>query len=320
MSAWSTFVDKALEATVVGSFTRYGYQTRSRLEHWSGPPSMRGTTVLVTGATSGLGLAMATRMAALGAAVRFVARDRDRARRVRDDIVHASLNVDVDYFIADMSEQDEVRALAAWVGDTTAVLDVLIQNAGAITPVHTVTSDGYEATVATQVLGPFLLNQLVSPALQAADRARVISVSSGGMYAQRFDVARLEMDALSYDGVKAYSKSKRAQVVMTHELARRMESTNVSAHSMHPGWVDTPGVRDSLPTFNRVMGRALRTPDQGIDTVLWLATCESLTPASGAFWFDRHRRGEYHVPGTRAKDPLGDQRALWAWCEARTSV
>jgi NAD(P)-dependent dehydrogenase (short-subunit alcohol dehydrogenase family) len=318
MNAIATVVDKTLEATVVGSFTRYGYLARRRCEHWGEPSSMRGETVLVTGATSGLGLAMATRLASLGAAVRFVARDRERARTVRDDIVHASLNVDVEYFIADMSELESVRELGAWVGDTTATLDVLIHNAGAITATRTLTSEGYEVTVASQILGPFILNQLLLPLLRSAGGSRVISVSSGGMYSQRFDIDRLEMGA-DYDGVTAYARSKRAQVVMTHEWARRVEPVNVAFHCMHPGWVDTPGVRTSLPTFNRVMGRSLRSPDQGIDTVIWLATDDSLIPASGGFWFDRHRRGEYRVPGTRAQRPLDDQRALWAWCEARVA-
>ena len=320
MSTASAIVDKALEATVVGSFTRYGCQARRRLEGWSDPESMRGVTALVTGATSGLGFALSMRLATLGASVRFVARNRERARQARDRIVRASLNVDVEYFVADMAELSSVRAVGSWVDATISRLDLLVHNAGAITPTRTLTSDGYETTVASQVIGPFLLTTLVMPELRAATGARVISVSSGGMYSQRFDLDRLEMDGRDYDGVTAYARSKRAQVVATHEWARRVDPKEVAFHCMHPGWVDTPGVRTSLPTFNRLLGPSLRTTDQGIDTILWLATTTTLEPASGGFWFDRHVRGEYRLPATRSRHPLDDQRQLWAWCEARISA
>ena len=110
MSVTEAFVDKVLEATVVGSFSRIGYDVRSRLGHWDEPPSMKGRSVLITGATSGLGQEAATRLASLGASVRFVARDESRACIARGAIVDASGSDDVGYVIADMSDFDSVRA------------------------------------------------------------------------------------------------------------------------------------------------------------------------------------------------------------------
>jgi short chain dehydrogenase len=113
MSVTEAFADKVLEATIVGSFSRIGYDVRSRLRHWDEPPSMKGRSVLITGATSGLGQAAATGLASLGATVRFVARDESRACVAQETIVAASGSDDVGYVIADMSDFDSVRAAAA---------------------------------------------------------------------------------------------------------------------------------------------------------------------------------------------------------------
>ena len=193
VSVTEAVLDKVLEATVVGSFSRIGYDVRSRLGHWDEPPSMKGRSVLITGATSGLGQEAATRLASLGASVRFVARDESRARIARGAIVDASGSDDVGYVIADMSDFDSVRAVAARLSDEFDVLDVLVHNAGSLTPERAVAADGTELTVASQLLGPFLLTGLLLPPLSRSGPGRVVTVSSGGMYSQRFDLDRLEM-------------------------------------------------------------------------------------------------------------------------------
>jgi NAD(P)-dependent dehydrogenase (short-subunit alcohol dehydrogenase family) len=312
-------IDAALEASVVGSFTRVGYDARRRLDRWEAPPARLGATALVTGATSGIGYEVALALASLGASVRFVARSEDRARRARDEIVARSGNADVDFTLADMADLASVRDVADWIGDTFEVLDVLVHNAGAIAPTRTLTHEGTEVTAASQLLGPFLLTGWLLGLLSRSGPGRVITVSSGGMYTQRFELADLEMDAAHYDGVTQYARVKRAQVVLTHEWARRTDPHEVVFHAMHPGWVDTPGVRASLPGFYRVTRRLLRSPAEGADTIVWLANArESLAP-SGAFWLDRRRRLENKVPWTRSRDPLGDQARLWEWCAQRSA-
>ena len=312
-------VDAVLEASVVGSFTRIGYRARSRLGHWDASPLPRleGRTVLVTGATSGIGLAAACRLARQGATVRFLARNQQKAEAARDRIAAAGgPGADVAYGLADMSDLDSVREFAArfLVGDNG--LHVLIHNAGALTRERREARDGTELTFASQVLGPFLLTTLLLPALRRAAPARVLTVSSGGMYTQRLDLAALEMGPDRYDGAVAYARAKRAQVALTGEWARRVPPAVAVFHAMHPGWADTPGVVSSLPTFHRLMRPLLRTPDQGADTLVWLASADEPGGSTGGFWLDRRRRGEHRLPWTRG----GESRALWQLCVDRTAT
>ena len=312
-------VDEALEASVVGSFSAFGPRVRSRTAGWRPPPSLAGKVVLVTGATSGLGLATAIGQARLGATVRFVARDKKRAEAAVGEIADASPGTDIGYLLADMGELEQVRAVAAEVAADHGRLDVLVHNAGALTKKYTTTSAGTEVTVASQLVAPFLLTGLLLGSLQAARPSRVIQVSSGGMYTQRFDLSTLEMDQGSYDGTVAYAKVKRAQLVLMHEWVRRFGASGIAFHAMHPGWADTPGIRSGLPGFSRVMGPILRSADFGADTAVWLSADPGAVETNGKFWLDRRARWEHKVPWTR----LGDdefRRAgidLWEWCAER---
>jgi NAD(P)-dependent dehydrogenase (short-subunit alcohol dehydrogenase family) len=316
----SRMADEALEATVVGSFSSIGSEVRSRLAGWSEPPSMDGKVVLVTGATSGLGLATAVGVARLGATVRFVARSGERAERARATIVEAAPGSDVDFVLADMGRLDEVRALAETLTSSHDRLDVLVHNAGALTREYTVTDEGSEVTVATQLVAPFLLSGLLLDRLRAAVPSRVIQVSSGGMYSQRFDLATLEMGPDGYDGTVAYARVKRAQLVLMHEWVRRLDGGGVAYHAMHPGWADTPGIRSGLPGFAKIMGPVLRTPEQGADTAVWLAADPQATLTTGQFWLDRRPRWEHKVPWTRLDEASFVQAGtdLWEWCAERS--
>src|ERR1700694_5992766 len=271
MRALAVTADEALEATVVGSFSRIGYEARRRTAHWIDPPAMDGKVVLITGATSGLGLATATRLARMGASVRFLARDPARAERAAAAIVASSGHTDVSYGIADLSELAALRAFARTFRAQERRLDVLIHNAGALSRDYQTSRDGTELTVATQVVGPFVLTSELLSLLGASAPSRVITVSSGGMYAERYDLDQLEMGPETYDGVTAYARAKRAQLVLNREWARRQSGTGIVFHAMHPGWADTPGVQTALPAFRRVMRPLLRSADQGSDTIVWLA-------------------------------------------------
>jgi NAD(P)-dependent dehydrogenase (short-subunit alcohol dehydrogenase family) len=319
VSAVTRIVDAALEVTVVGSFSRFGYRARSSLEHWpygDGARSLAGRTVLVTGATSGIGLAAAIRCARRGATVRILARDEAKAEAARRRIREAAeTGVDVRYDLADLGDLDTLRSFAARFSDDVPVLDVLIHNAGALHREFRQAPGGTELTLATHVLGPFLLTGLLLPALRAAGPARVLTMSSGGMYTQRFDPAELEMERVRYDGTVAYARAKRAQVVLNREWARRIPVSDACFHAMHPGWVDTPGVESGLPTFHRLMRPLLRTPDQGADTAVWLASDPAALRSSGGFWHDRHRRSEHRLPWTRDAE---DASVLWDVCVQRT--
>ena len=180
---------------------------------------------------------------------------------------------------------------------------------------------GIEQTAASQVVGPFLLTTLLLHALVAARPGRVLWVASGGMYSQPLAVDRLEMTPDDYDGTVAYARAKRAQVTLAELWAARLDLQEVVVHAMHPGWADTPGVRRSLPTFRRVLGPLLRSPEEGADTLVWLGASDGAPLAStGGFWLDRRRRPTHKLPSTRRADTESERAALWRWCEERSGV
>jgi NAD(P)-dependent dehydrogenase (short-subunit alcohol dehydrogenase family) len=290
-------IDTALDRTIVGGYTSLGYRFRRRT--WDDElPRMDGKVVLVTGATSGIGRAAATGFERLGARVIVLARSADeQAGGIR----------------CDLSELDSVRAAARRIAAREARLDVLVNNAGVLPDQRTLTSDGVELTFATNVRGPFLLTRLLTDLLEASAPARVINVSSGGMYAQRLRVAELQSEGEEFDGARAYARTKRAEVVLTELQAERLAGTGVVVHAMHPGWVDTPGVETSLPRFHRIMGPLLRDPEQGADTIVWLGAAVEPGRCSGLFWHDRRPRPTHYLSRTR-EEPAERER-LWSECE-----
>ena len=312
--AFASFSDAVLEAIIAPSWSTIGFAVRKRLEGWDADPMPRldGRVVVLTGFTSGIGLAAATRLGELGATLHLVGRNPDRvdatasALRSAGSIVHTS--------IADMGDLEAVRSIADEMVAQHASIDVLVHNAGALSPTYTLSPQGIEMTIASQVLGPFLLTSLLLPSLEAgATAGRVITVASGGMYSERLDVDRLVMTPDDYNGVRAYARAKRAQVELNAEWTRRCR-TGVLFNAMHPGWVDTPGVEHSLPRFHTVTKPVLRSADAGADTLVWLAAAdEERIGVGGGFWLDRHRRSITKFPGTSA--PAGERARLWSWCE-----
>jgi NAD(P)-dependent dehydrogenase (short-subunit alcohol dehydrogenase family) len=304
-------VDGALEAAVVPSFSRLGPAVRRRLFDWHEPPPMHGRTVLVTGATSGLGLEAARRLALLGARVLVLGRD-----TLRVDAAVASLPGARGY-VADMSSLASVRDVAGRVAAEEPGLDVLVHNAGALLSNRRESADGLEMTFATMVLGPFLLTSLLRPMLEAS-RGRVVWVSSGGMYLQRLCVNDVEFRNESYRGTEAYARAKRAQVVLSELWARALRDRGVVSHAMHPGWADTPGLEAGLPGFRRLMGPLLRDAASGADTIVWLAASREAGRSTGRFWLDRRPRRTHRWPGTR--ETAADRAALWEVCMRLTGA
>jgi NAD(P)-dependent dehydrogenase (short-subunit alcohol dehydrogenase family) len=284
--------------------------------------------MIVTGASSGIGRAAAIELATLGAEVWLVGRDTERLREAATAAENAG-GGRIHTAEVDLVNADAVSTFATLVASTHEELHGLIHNAGALFPDYDVVEGGNgspsERTAATHVLAPYRLSWLLSSLLRRAEQSVIVTVTSGGMYTQRFDADHIEATRDGYRGAVVYGRAKRAQVVLSHEWARRWGNDGVASYAVHPGWVNTPGLRAGLPSFAK-LGPLLRTPAQGADTVAWLAADMPRRSNPSAqiegLWHDRRSRGEYHLPMTRRTQSQSecDRRALWNWCAERTGL
>lgn len=315
-------VDAMLEASVAGSFSRVGYAVRSRLEPWPDPPGQFGRVHLVTGASSGIGRAVAIRLAGLGAEVWMVGRDEKRTEASAEAARAAGGRAEA--VLLDLTDPEAVDTLCRQLAASHDRIHGLVHAAGALTSDYRTAADGMEVTVATAVVVPFRLTRRLAPLLRSG-AANVVTVSSGGMYAEPFDLARLVSGSDDYDGVRAYARAKRAQVVLAHEWARRLGPSGVASYACHPGWVDTPGLATGLPLFTR-LGPLLRTADEGADTAAWLAAGGARQPVDGSspvtegFFHDRRLRTEHRLRRTRLASASDDGTRLWTWCETAAGL
>ncbi|MDJ0767476.1 MAG: SDR family NAD(P)-dependent oxidoreductase [Ilumatobacter sp.] len=307
--------DAIIEAPVVTSFTRLGYQARRRLDGWTPLDGydLTGRVVVLTGATSGLGYAAADQLARCGATVVLVGRSAARNEGVVAELIAQTGNPSITQVAADMGDYQQVRNLADRVLTDHERLDVLVHNAGALDAEHHTAPDGTEGTVASQVVGPFLLTTLLLDRLATSAPSRVLTMSSGGMYAAGLTVTELEMTPETYRGAEQYARAKRAQVTLNEMWAERYGQLGIRFHALHPGWADTPGVDASLPTFSKVMGPLLRTPEQGADTLVWLAADDTPLASNGEFWLDRRLRSIHKLPTTKRTDTAERRAQLWDW-------
>lgn len=278
--------------------------------------SVEGRTCVVTGASSGIGLETARGLAARGARVLMVCRDRGRGEAARDDVA-TTTGRRPELLLADLSAQREVRALADGILGASDDLGVLVHNAGLTLGRRVVTEDGREATIAVNHLAPFLLTRMLWERLVASAPARVVTVASDAHRRGRLDLDDLDGER-GWSPWGAYCQSKLANILFTRELARRLEGTGVVASCMHPGVVRTGFGREGAwwtRLFFAVAGRLLLTPEQGADTVVWLATAPEATAADGGY-FVRRRRVR---PSRAARDDRAARR-LWEVSERLCAV
>lgn len=308
-----TTVDWLLDRTIAPGFSSVGYRARG-LAGTSPDPAgnLLGRDILVTGANSGIGAAASEQLATLGARVHMVVRDLEKGEDARARISERTGSDELHLHRCDLSSLESVRELAASLRADLDGVDGVVHNAGVMTKERSLSADGHELTVATHVLGPLLLTELLAPLLAARDSARVVFVTSGGMYAERLDVEDLELTRREFNGTTFYAHAKRIQVILAGQLDARLDPEGISVHSMHPGWVDTPGVVDSLPAFHRITKPVLRSPAEGADTIVWLLAADR--PAregeGGQLWMDRRPRPAHRVPWTRESAP--ERGRLWA--------
>ena len=249
-------------------------------------PPMAGRTVLVTGATSGIGKATAIGLAAMGAHLAVVGRDRRRTEATARE-VRAVGDGQVAIFVADLSEQSQVRRLAEEVRGQLASIDVLVNNAGGCWDTRHVTADGLERTFAVNHLAPFLLTQLLLDRLKQSRAARVVTVSSNAHRLGRVDFDDLQGER-AYSGARAYNQSKLANLLFTYELARRLAPTAVTANALHPGMVNTSFGAEDPGHLQRLLVPFIRpfmtTPTRGAGTSIHLASAPEVEQSSGRYF------------------------------------
>lgn len=259
---------------------------------------------MITGGTGGLGRAGAQGVAALGARTIIVGRDESKLRAAE-----TAIDGEVVGYEADLSLMSEVRDLAGRLLEQEDRLDVLINNVGVLIGEREVTAEGIEKTLAVDLAGHFLLTNLLTPMLVEDAPSRIINMTSGGMYSEKIRPDDLQFEEREYRGAAAYAHAKRGQVILTEMWAERLQGTGVTVHAMHPGWAKTSGVATSLPVFDKVMRPFLRTPEQGADTMVWLAAAREPARQSGELWFDRRVVPKHLVDKTR--ETPEDRQALW---------
>ena len=247
---------------------------------------LAGRTVLVTGATGGIGRATAMGLAAMGANLAITGRDRARTEGAAREI-RAAGGRQVDLFVADLSSQSEVRRLANEMLQTYPRVDVLVNNVGGYWNTRHVTADGLEHTFALNHLAPFLLTNLLLDRLKQSARARVVTVASNAHATGQIDFDDLQGER-SYSGSRAYNQSKLANILFTYELARRLQASAVTANALHPGVVNTSfgaedpgGVQRLIIPFARPF---MKTPSQGAATSIHLASAPDLELVTGRYF------------------------------------
>jgi NAD(P)-dependent dehydrogenase (short-subunit alcohol dehydrogenase family) len=278
---------------------------------------MHGKTCIVTGASAGIGQAIAQGLAACGAQVVLVCRSRARAEATQHVIRTATGNSAIDITLADLSSQGEIRRLAQELLLRYPRIHALVNNAGVVNTKRTVTVDGIETVFAVNHLAYFLLTQLLLPRLIDSAPARIVNVASD---ARRWDT--LDFDDLQnhrrYRGLKVYGQSKLCNLLFTRELARRIAGTGVTVNSLHPGGVATGlGWNNGWWAIlvSKVLKAFLRTVEQGADTAIHLTTAPEVATVSGMYFYNRRE----HRPSQAAQDDAAALR-LWEISEQLTAT
>lgn len=270
------------------SFSQIGFSVR-RLYWPLQNGSQQGKTWLITGASGGIGRAVVEAALASGATVIAVARSAEKLQQLQQQIPIDQRH-QLDIRIADLSLQGDIHRLLQTLAEQHIRLDVLINNVGVMFDEMTVTQEGVETSFATNLLNQYLLTQLSMDLQVLANDATVITVASGGLYYVPLTLECLNDQSASYNGVVAYAYHKRGQAVLTRFWRETDRTNQRQFYVMHPGWVDTDGVKKSLPRFRQCLKWVLRDAVAGADTIVWLATNRPEQVGNDVLWFDRKPR------------------------------
>jgi NAD(P)-dependent dehydrogenase (short-subunit alcohol dehydrogenase family) len=247
---------------------------------------MEGKTCVITGASSGIGKVSAEQLSSMGASVVMVCRNRGRGERAKAEVEARSGSRSVELMLADMASLDSVRAFARVFEESRGSLHVLLNNAGVVRLRRSLTADGFETTFQVNYLSPFLLTNLLLPSLKRSAPSRIVNVSSVAHYGSHIDLGDLQLER-GYRVMRAYSQSKLALVLFTHELARRLEGTGVTANCLHPGVVATNMWGNALGPasfLGKVTKLFFLSPEKGARTQVYLASSPEVETVSGEYF------------------------------------
>ena len=278
---------------------------------------MNGKTILITGASAGIGLQSAIGLAKLGAEVVMVGRDEARTAQAAELVKSQTGNQSVSYLLADLSSLKDVRKLAQEFKDKYKKLDVLLNNAGAIFLTRKVSVDGYEMSLALNHLNYFLLTDLLLDMVKAGPSGRIVNVASRAHYRGHVNFDDLQSQH-GYSGMQVYGTSKLMNVLFTYELARRLQGTNVTANCLHPGFVASNFATNN-GWFVRIamnfMGSRISVED-GAKCSIYLASSPDVQGVSGKYF-------NYDMKETRSSDESYDEaeaKRLWDVSEQLVAI
>ncbi len=269
---------------------------------------MKNKICIVSGANSGIGKVTASALAEKGAQIVMVCRSKEKGLAALNEIKEKTKSKDIELITADFASQKSIREAASQIKAKYPIIDVLVNNAGAINELRTENAEGYETTFATNHLGYFLFTNLLLDNLKAAPRARIINVASEAQRVGKLDFYDLQSKN-NYTPMKAYCMSKLANIVFTYELSKRLQGTNITTNCLHPGVVNTNFGKELtgvVKIFYKLFGSFLRSPEKGAETTIWLATDSKLEGVSGKYFANKKE-----IKSQKASYDAEIQKHLW---------
>lgn len=270
--------------------------------------TMQGKICLITGGTNGIGKSTAQGLASMGATVVIVGRDAHKTAQVAAELRATSGNTNVDFLLADLSSQQDIRRMADEFKRKHSHLHVLLNNAGGVFLKREISVDGIEMTFALNHLAYFLLTHLLLDTIKASAPARIINVSSNAHTGSKIDFDNLQGERNF--GPRAYGQSKLANILFTTELAHRLSGTGVTVNALHPGFVSTGFGSNNAGVLMKIMRVIVpliaRSPERGAETSIYLASSPDLEGITGKYFYDSKM-----IPAAPQASDMTVAKRLW---------